>query len=251
MMNTVRQRSEQIGEAFAPQVLIRHFGAEVFIGAAVELKLKDFAAVVYQAIPDLEYHGATISYPTGEKFVALNTCQPLRLRYFTAAHELWHVLDVKEIAGEGLDHERAADRFATALMMPEPLVRLLWRTLKKDMGEEKAVMVLADMSAVPYEALARRVRELGLEISSKLQSLDGTAWLDLRQHISFTPSPLDQAYPQTSFVQYEFVVAQAMDGQLLNEQEAVIKLAHVSPLKAEQLGQRVAKAIQWAEQEED
>lgn len=149
-----------------------------------------------------------------------------------------------------MDYERAADRFTAALMMPEPLVRLLWRTLKRDMGEEKAVMVLADMSAVPYESLARRVRELRLDISSKLQNLDGAAWLDLRQYISITTSSLEQAYPQTSFFQYETVVAQAMQQQWLNEQEAAIKLAHVSTLQAELLGKRAATAILSTEQEE-
>lgn len=250
-MSSVRQRSERIGEALALQVLLKQFGAEVFIGSAVELKLQELAAVVYQDVPDLAYHGATVQYPTGEKFVALNTRHSLRMRYFTAAHELWHVLDVKEIAGEGVDHERAADRFAAALMMPEPLVRLLWRTLKKDSGEEKALMTLSDLAAVPYVAMARRVRELGLDMKPRFQHMDTDAWLGLRSQSSFTPSPLDQSFPQVSFSRYEQLVSQAIEQQRINQQEAAIKLAHVSPMQAEKLGQRSIEVLKAAERHGD
>lgn len=232
-MNTLRSQSEKVGEAFAHQVLNEHFGAEVFIGSGVEMKLQELVQVIYQAVPDLSYYGATVCYPSGEKFVAINTSHPLRVRYFTAAHELWHVLGMKEMMVNQLDHERAADRFAAAMMMPGTLIRLLWSKLKKDTGSQKAIIMIADLASVPYEAMARRVKELDLPISTDLLKITDSEWIALRQQYQFTDSPLDQSFPLTQFNQYETVIAEAMKQNKLDLLEAASKLSHTSPLKAQ------------------
>lgn len=79
---------------------------------------------------DPEFYGATITIDRGNrKYVLLNTKKSLRLRYFTASHELWHVLDIHEMVKDDMHHERSAERFAAALMLPESLVRSLVKIL--------------------------------------------------------------------------------------------------------------------------
>lgn len=249
-MSTLRSQSEKVGEAFAHQVLNEHFGAEVFIGSSVEMKLQELAQVIYQAVPDLSYYGATVCYPSGEKFVAINTSHPLRVRHFTAAHELWHVLGMKEMMVNQLNHERAADRFAAALMMPGTLIRLLWSNLKKDTGPQKAIIKIADLASVPYEAVARRVKELDLPISTELLKITDSEWMALRQQYRFTYSPLDQAFPLTQFNQYETVIAEAMKQDKLDLLEAASKLSHTSPLKAQAYQQEAVGKMLSAQTEE-
>jgi Zn-dependent peptidase ImmA (M78 family) len=232
-MSTLRSQSEKVGEAFAHQVLNEHIGAEVFIGSSVEVKLQELAQVIYQAVPDLSYYGATVCFPSGEKFVAINTSHSLRVRYFTVAHELWHVLGMKEMMVSEMDHERAADRFAAALMMPGTLVRLLWTKLKKDMGPHKAIIMIADLASVPYEAMVRRVKELDLPISTHLHKTTDLEWITLRKKYQLTDSPLDQSFPLIQFNQYETVIAEAMQQDKLDLLEASSKLSHTSPLKAQ------------------
>lgn len=47
--------------------------------------------LVYKNIEDGAFFGAAVTHQSGDKFVVLNTHHPLRTRYFTAAHELWHL----------------------------------------------------------------------------------------------------------------------------------------------------------------
>lgn len=128
----------------------------------------------------------------------LNTYQPLRTRYYTAAHELWHVMNFEHLLPEQLDTERAADRFAAALMMPRQIIRLLWPKLKKTLKESKAVLVIADMAAVPYEAVARRVNELELPITKELLKLTDAEWKEQRSKFTLPASPFDDAYTEES-----------------------------------------------------
>lgn len=228
-MSKLKLQSEQVGEAFAGQFLTDHFGAEIFIGPGIELKLQEISHVIFQDVPDNEYFGATVNVDSEQVFVAINTRQPLRIRYFTVAHEFWHLLGYKEVISEEIDHERAADRFAAAVMMPASLVRLLWGRLKQDFGEEKAIIMIADMAAAPYEAVARRILELKLSKSRRLIAIKEKEWISLRKAHHLANSPLDEPFPIKSFSKYESVIAEAVEKRLLNKAEASGKLAQISP----------------------
>lgn len=250
-MMTIKTQSEQMGEAFAHQFLSEHFGAEAFVGSGVEIKLQELAHIIYQDVPEPSYFGATICFSSGNKYVALNTHQSLRVRYFTAAHELWHVLGYKEMMSEQLDHERAADRFAAALMLPGTLIRLLWPKLKKKMEQEKAIILIADMASAPYEATARRVNELSLPISSELFKYTDNEWIETRKKYLLPDSPLDQSFSLEAFNKYEKVVAKAVQSNMLEPLEAASQLAQVAPAEAKKYQQEALSKLASVDAEEE
>ncbi|USL45891.1 ImmA/IrrE family metallo-endopeptidase [Priestia megaterium] len=253
---TERERAEKVGEAHAYQVLNEHFGSDVFIGSSIEIKLHELSHVIYRDVDDEKYQGATVTYTTGEVFVVLNTHLPLRTRYFTATHELWHVLKIKDMINNEIDEERAADRFAAALMMPEPLVRSLWDNLVKDIEPEKAVIMIADMSSAPYEAVARRVFELDLpNASERMKNYKEQEWIAFRQRFNLPESPLDRPLPFVSFAKYaESIENEIAKGELDHIQGAT-KLANSSIEKAKELQAKAMDKMRAAssddEEEED
>lgn len=249
-MNTRKFQSEQVGEAFAHQVLSEHFGAEVFIGSSVEMKLQELAYVIYQDVPDLAYYGATVHYNSGQIFVAINTNHSLRVRYFTAAHELWHILGIKDMMDKELDRQRAADRFAAALMMPGALIRLLWGKLKNS-EPKKAVIMIADMASAPYVATARRIKELNLTLSAEVLKITEEEWIYLRNDYMFTESPLDRSFPLVRFDKYETVIEQAVKQNKLELFDAGTKLSQVSPLKAQKHQQVAIEKLLSTHHEEE
>lgn len=249
-MDKIKYKSEQVGEAFAYQALFEYFGAEIFIGPGLELKLQELANVIFQDVPDREYYGATVRYKSGETFVGINTQQPLRIRYFTAAHELWHLLEFSEMIVEDINHERAADRFAAALMMPASLIRLLWERLRKDFGHEKTVIMIADMASAPYEAVVRRIKELKLNIPSSLMKFSESEWINQREVLRLTESPLDNAFPFTQFRKYEKDLENSIQKGTLSKMEVASKLAQVSPSMAKEYQQEAIKKLTAAQEEE-
>ncbi|MDT3425205.1 Zn-dependent peptidase ImmA (M78 family) [Paenibacillus forsythiae] len=250
-MPSVKKQSEQMGEGFAYEVLTEQFGAETFIGSGVEDKLREHAPVIYQNIPDLLFYGATVSFGPDDKYVMLNTHQPLRSRYYTAAHELWHVLDFEHLMSDQLDMERAADRFAAALMMPRAIIRLLWPKLKKKLEAHKAVILIADMAAVPYEAVVRRIHELDLPISTGLLKITDAEWKEQRGKLSLPASPFDEAYTEESFERYANIVDLALEQDKLSLLEASGLLAHIAPQKAREYQEVALTLLATAEASED
>lgn len=249
-MDKINYKSEQVGEAFAYQTLFEHFGAEIFIGPGIELKLQELAHVIFQNVQDKEYYGATIKYKTGETFVGINTQQPLRIRYFTAAHELWHVLGVGEVIVEEINHERAADRFAAALMMPASLIRLLWERLREDFGNEKAVIMIADMASAPYESVVRRIKELKLTIPTPLKKYSESEWINQRKILHLTESPLDMPFAFAQFNKYEKELEEFIQKGKLSKMEAATKLAHMSPQMAKHYQQEAIGKLNDAQEED-
>lgn len=242
---------EDMGEALSHQVLNKHFGAEVFIGSGIEMKLHELAHVIYQNVPDPEYFGATVTYKTGEIFVALNTHQPLRLRYFTAAHELWHLLGYNQIFEDEKKQERAADRFAAALMMPETIIILLWDKLRKEIGPKKAIIRIADMASTPYQAVARRIHELKLPKSNEVKDYKENEWLSLRKSYRFIETPLDRPFEFTSFPKYEKEIEDEIKKGEVDLLGAVNKLSKVSHEKANEYQEKAMSALSSIEEEED
>lgn len=252
VMNKPKIDPEEIGEALSHQILNKYFGAEVFIGSGIEMKLHELAHIIYQDVPDDKYFGATVTYKTGEVFVALNTHQPLRIRYFTAAHELWHLLGVTEVLEfDKKNQERAADRFAAALMMPETIVTLLWDKLRKELDPQRAIIRIADMASMPYKAVARRVHELKLQKSKDVQKHSEEDWLNLRREYRLIESPLDQPFPFTSFTKYEKEIETGIENGEIDLLGAVNKLSKVAHDRAKEYQTKAMSALASIEDEID
>ncbi|SOC21729.1 uncharacterized protein DUF955 [Ureibacillus xyleni] len=230
-----RQQAETIAEAFASSFLEDEIGHDLFIGPHIERLLADKVHIIYQFVEDEAYFGAAITHQNGEQFVALNTFHSLRMRYFTAAHELWHLSEGSQIQETEFDHERAADRFAAAIMLPKSLTRELWEKFKKRYGEEEAVFYIADLAAVPYVAVVRRLNELGEKVPGlKSQEID---WLNKRSDLGLTDSILDQANPDIRFTAYKNVVKANVEHNGLDRLKAANKLAKFAPKQAEKYQQ--------------
>lgn len=221
-MNRTLQ-AESTAEAFAASFLDDAvFGHRLFIGAHIERLLAKKVNLIYQFIEDEEFFGAAITHEKGEEFISLNSYHPLRMRYFTAAHELWHLSEGSKIQGKEFDHERAADRFAAAIMLPKILTKELWNKFVNDYGAEEAVIHIADLAAVPYLAVVRRIKELGEKI--KLSSCMELDWVEKRKELGLPPSPLDQPMPITRFEQYKYVVKESVEKRGLDKLAAANKL---------------------------
>lgn len=234
-----RQKAEQFGEAFALDYLEDTLGHDVFIGALIERLVADEAHVIYQWVDDEAYFGAAITSPTKEQFIAINTFHPLRFRYFTAAHELWH-LTKASVAAEGdptFDHERAADRFAAAIMLPKALTKSLWQRFRKKYPPEEAVLRLADMAAVPYETVARRLKEL--DEKPVHPTWDEEAWRTYREEVKLPGSPFDQPIHEQQFIAYEQTINQMVNTKGLDKLTAANKLSPYAPKQAERYQQDV------------
>ena len=110
--------------------------------------------------------------------IAINNSyvKPVVRRRFTLAHEIGHHLLTHRITPERrlffFDTsqtyrnmmERACDRFAALLLMPEDLVRRFYDELCYN--SERRVAVMAERFGVSTWALRRRLRELGLQVRS-------------------------------------------------------------------------------------
>ena len=229
----VREQAEKTAEAFAASFLDDVYGCDLFLGSQIEQILSEKVHLVYKNIEDAAFFGAAVTHQLGDKFVVLNTQHPLRIRYFTAAHELWHLSEASQMQKENFDHERAADRFAACLMLPKPLVKSLWRRFKSKWNEEQAVLAIADLSAAPYKTVERRIREVGEVIKV---SYSEEKWQQLREQYALPESPFDVAIHTTKFHAYEKqVLLHIKKG--LNPLTASNKLASFSPIMSEKLRQ--------------
>lgn len=229
----LKQQAEKTAEAFAASFLDDTFGYDLFLGSQIERILAEKVHLIYKYIEDQKFFGAAASHETGEKFVVLNTYHTLRIRYFTAAHELWHLSEASEMQKEDFDHERAADRFAACLMLPKPLVKSLWKRFKSEWDEEQAILYIADLSAAPYKTVERRIGEVGEKIKVTHSEAE---WQQLREQYGLPVSPLDLAIHETKFSAYEKQVLLHVE-KGLNRLTASNKLAVFAPKISEQLRQ--------------
>ncbi|MEN0588422.1 ImmA/IrrE family metallo-endopeptidase [Kurthia gibsonii] len=227
----LREQAEKTAEAFAASFLDDVYGHDLFLGSQIEQVLSEKVYLIYKNIEDPSFFGAAVSHQYGDKFVVLNTYHPLRIRYFTAAHELWHLSEASQMQKENFDHERAADRFAACLMLPKPLVKSLWKRFKSERGEEQSVLAIADLSSAPYKTVERRITEIGESIKV---SHSETEWEKLREKYALPESPLDSSMPITKFHAYEKqVLSHVKKG--LNPLTASNKLKTFAPSISESL----------------
>lgn len=227
--------SEIVASQYALEFLREYTGDELFLGSDIEQLLAERSIVIYQDVRDPEYYGASICYKD-KHFIAINTRQPLRSRYYSAAHELWHLLHNSgklPIADtiENFDHERAADHFAACLMLPERLVMNLINTNKGSV--ESLIFKISDLSSMPYVAVVRKLQELGKKIRKELSERSEADWVNQRNRIGLLPSVLDKMDNFTKFTALTNKVSeQQEDGQITLELAANI-LKHADPEEAE------------------
>lgn len=239
-------QAEKVAEAFAQDFLETEFGNDIFIGSHIEQLLDDKVHLIYQYTEDEKYHGAAITDHSGEEFIVLNTFQPLRMRYFTAAHELWHLSEGSvQMQGETFDHERAADRFAAAIMMPKGLTKDLWRKFKKTYEHEEAVIHLADIASMPYEAAARRLKELDERVSGL--DFSEEEWIQKRSFFSLPDSLLDQTQFIEKFDAYEEIVRDAVSEGKLDKLTAANKIGRYNSELAEEWQKQETESHQQRE----
>ena len=124
---------------------------------------------------DESIDGLYLRLPGAPPVIAVNTSyvKPPTRRRFTLAHEIGHHLlnrdtntDTRLFFFDTLSTrrtliERACDRFAVLLLMPEDLVRAHYAELEHNPG--KRIAVMAERFGVSTWALRRRLRELGLQ----------------------------------------------------------------------------------------
>lgn len=229
-----REKAEKVAEVYAASFLNDAIGHELFIGSHIERLLADQVHVIYQYVEDDTYYGAAIKHQNGEQFVALNTFHSLRTRYFTAAHELWHLTEGSQLQDDQFDHERAADRFAAAIMLPKVLTKQLWNKFKKQ-GVEAAILQIADLADVPYMAVVRRLTELDENVH--LRKFTEAEWLAKRSELGFPLSSSDYSSKDVRFVAYEHTVKENVDKKGLDILIAANKLSKFAPKLAEQYQQ--------------
>jgi len=258
--------SENIAEIAANAFLKDNFGLDIFIGADIESVLSERAQIIYQDIDDPKYSGAAVSF-RHKNFIVLNTCQSLRARYYSAAHELWHLALKAELFGSEskkisaqvqlplFDSERAADHFAAAVMMPKEAMQVTWskyvglQSAPDRQTAQAAVIRIANMSSMPYVAVARRLKELGLLLNKNLTKLSENDWVDYVQHSSFPPSSLDRAVRFKKFTGLAELVTKLAEKQQLTLADGASLLARVDPeLAADFLDRRQEQIDRFSEE---
>jgi Zn-dependent peptidase ImmA (M78 family) len=123
-------------------------------------------------VPEID--GLYLRIPGCPPVIAINSTyiKPPGRQRFTAAHEIGHHLLARGrtttnrvIFLDGVDTtrsstERACDRFAALLLMPEELFREHYQALASN--PEHRVAILAERFGVSLSAVKRRLKELGL-----------------------------------------------------------------------------------------
>ena len=243
-----KKQAEAIAEAFAAVFLEETTANTIFIGSHIERILASKAKVIYQYVEDPNYFGAAISHESGTQFIALNTFHPLRVRYFTAAHELWHLSEASQLQAEDFNHERAADRFAAAIMLPKAIIKDLWLKFKKFYEPKEAIIHIADFSEVPYEAVVRRLKELGISLSGL--NFSEEEWKMQRIRLDLPGSTLDLPQPLERFAAYEHAVEEALEKESIDSLAASNKLRKYNEQLARTIQEQEVKRVKEAENNE-
>jgi len=124
-----------------------------------------------------EVDGLYLRLPDAPPVIAINNSytKPLACKRFTLAHEIGHhllghrtpdsrlfFLDAPKMRRSII--ERACDRFAALLLMPEDWVRRYYEEL--EFNAENRVSIMSNRFGVSAWAMRRRLRELGLQVST-------------------------------------------------------------------------------------
>jgi Zn-dependent peptidase ImmA (M78 family) len=115
-----------------------------------------FSIVEWDASPEFT---AVLSVP--HRIIVVNRNMHYERRRFSVAHEIGHYALGQagiQFFGERGRAERAANRFAAALLMPEHDIERLWRDFGCDIGFPEDA--LADALIVSKQALSNRLKRL-------------------------------------------------------------------------------------------
>ncbi len=110
----------------------------------------------------------------------VNSHNKIGRRRLAAAHELGHYLVADEytvdwrVADQGGDIEGRLDRFARALLLPEPGVRAAWSRHVEMHGLREIAVLIGSEFRVDMATLARRLQELGLISGDGAAAVRGT-----------------------------------------------------------------------------
>lgn len=251
--------AENVAENYASIFLDHYFGNDVFIGSVIEQLLSQFATVIYSDVADPQYFGASFTYKN-LSFIDINTYQPVRVRFYSAAHELWHLLeksgriqeedpkDAETIAQSDFNQERAADHFAAALMLPQKLVIDAWKkfTNSEETSEEdirKAVIKISDLSSSTYESVARRITELKLSNNRKIANYLEDDWIQFREQMGISPSNLDSPTNFSKFTALSSEVEKKVTKKQLTFNEASDLLRYADPKEAQKYSDKYAELL--------
>jgi len=117
----------------------------------------------------LEWDGPpdfTAAYSEADRAIVVNRNMLIARRRFSVAHELGHLALGKagvQFFGERGRAERAANRFAAALLMPADPLKRLWHEYGCNAGFREDI--LAYQLMVSQQALRARAEELGLRVN--------------------------------------------------------------------------------------
>ena len=112
-----------------------------------------------------------------DKIIVVNENESINRQRFSLAHEFGHFLldanaknnpeyyDAFESDTNKNDLERCIDRFAAELLMPTDLFKNKFSRVKKDISDGyEIIKALAELFAVPFEAVKRRIEEVGEQL---------------------------------------------------------------------------------------
>lgn len=244
MALNMKKISEKAAAQYAVEFLTEYAGDEIFIGNDIENILADRAIVIYQAVDDPAYYGGIIRF-MDKQCIAINTKQVLRVRYYSAAHELWHLqyslgkIPLAEVPN--FDHERAADHFAAAVMLPERLIRNFMNKFSGD--TEKLVFKIADISSMPYIAVLRRLQELGKKFPKAYSDRSESDWAIRRRNSGLSPIFLDKTDVFVQFTALTNEVKKQVQERRMTLDVASDLLKHLNPEQAAIFRQQRKKEI--------
>lgn len=146
--------------------------------------LEDNCTVIYYPLENEKnrgFHIKRIVKNELEDFVYINTAKPIVEQNFAAAHELGHIFEVSEKVWKMMgysgfpteeDEENITNRFAAELLMPAEVFKRFFLVHMKELGiksgkvkvDDLVRVIVMQMNAfmVPYEAVRRRLVEIGL-----------------------------------------------------------------------------------------
>lgn len=163
---------EKIRQFIVEKLKLHNWSSNVIGERVFELLRQDCVLLLYPLMDD-GIEGCHIIKPIGDEqrqFVFINSRLTIQEQVWTAGHELGHVWKVDQVV-DGIDAEKAANKFAAELLMPryqfqKSITDILSKTDASDNKISKLefielVLALMNMFEVPEKAIVRRLVELG------------------------------------------------------------------------------------------
>lgn len=172
-----KQAREKIGECRKDNDII---GTQIFSILSL------YARVIYYPLGKNAPWGFTRLDGSSEKninkkpYVAINSSIPVDYQVFAAAHELYHICydhNPSILRSNLLDekdnqvNEKKANRFAAEFLVDELLLKKEIELYKYEKINIKIILKLAELFAVPYRTMVKRLREVNIINDNELEEL--------------------------------------------------------------------------------